>query len=88
MKDKKISKFYISANMVKHKNYDPVALLEEVSEKLGAKNDAKLSVLLELNPPQISKIRTKSLAISPFILLRMAEATGWTIAHLRSILRA
>ena len=88
MKVKNDSKKYYSWDMANNPDYDPVALLTAVSKKLGAKNDARLAVLLELGPPAISKIRNKSGAVSPFILLRMAEATGWTISVLRTILRA
>jgi hypothetical protein len=65
-------------------NYNPEALLDAIIAQLGIRNDAALSRRLEVAPPVISKIRSKTLPIGATLLIRIHEETGWTIKDIRS----
>ncbi len=67
-------------------NYNPVQLIEMVSDHLGVKNDAQLCRMLEVHPPLISKIRNKRLPVTAELLLTMHDATGLTITDLRFLM--
>lgn len=67
-------------------SYDPDRLLDKVSDRLNAKNDAALSRALEVAPPIISKIRHRHLQVSPFMLIRMHEMTNFSIKELRYLM--
>lgn len=64
-------------------NYDPGKLLNAVIEKLGLKNDAALSRVLEVEPPMISKVRNKKLPVGAVLLIRMHEVSDLSIRDLR-----
>ena len=64
-------------------NYDPGKLLNTVIEKLGLKNDAALSRVLEVEPPMISKVRNKKLPVGAVLLIRMHEVSDLSIRDLK-----
>ncbi|WP_211460506.1 hypothetical protein [Collimonas silvisoli] len=66
--------------------YDPNRLLDALIEKMHLKYDVALSRLLEVDPPVISAIRHRRLPIGPTLLISMHEASGLTIAELRSLM--
>jgi hypothetical protein len=66
--------------------YDPNQVLDAIMEKLQLKNDAALSRALEVAPPVISKIRHRTLPIGATILLRMHEASDFSIRELRTLM--
>jgi hypothetical protein len=66
--------------------YDPNQVLDAIMEKLQLKNDAALSRALEVAPPVISKIRHRTLPIGATILLRMHEASDFSIRELRVLM--
>lgn len=72
--------------MLNKPGYKPDILLDVVMEKLGLKNDAALSIALDVAPPVISKVRHKKLAIGSTMLLRMHELTGISFKELRSLM--
>ena len=72
----------------KKPEYNPEGLLDAAIAKLGLKNDAALAKALDLYAPLISKIRRRRIAVSPYFLLRLIEATGWTVAEARQELGA
>lgn len=59
-----------------------IAFLDFVSQSLKLKNDAALSRLLHVAPPQISKIRHGRLPVGPSIILKAHAATGISVADL------
>ncbi len=61
-------------------------LLKELQLELGCKNDSQLAVKLKLNKPDISKLRNRKYPLSHLKMVRMAEATGWSIYKIREIL--
>ena len=60
-------------------------LLDAVMAKLGLKNDATLSRVLEVAPPVISKIRHGRLPVGATLLIRMHEVTDIAIRELKAI---
>jgi hypothetical protein len=66
--------------------YDPNNLLDTLIKKLGIKNDAALSRVLEVAPPVISKIRHKTLPVGPNLLIRIHEETGLSIREIRALM--
>jgi hypothetical protein len=66
--------------------YDPNRVLDAIISKLKLKNDAALSRVLEVAPPVISKIRHSTLPIGATILLRMHEASDFSIRELRALM--
>ena len=63
-------------------------LLKTLQEELGCKNDAQLSKVLGITPGQISKLRHRVQPLSHLKMVRIAEATGWSIYKIREILGA
>lgn len=66
--------------------YDPNHLIDSLIERLELRNDAALSRALGVEPPVISKIRHKRLAIGASILIRMHEASDIAINELRALM--
>jgi hypothetical protein len=66
--------------------FKPGDLLDELIRKLSLKNDAALSRSLELATPLISKLRSEVLPVSAFVLVRMHEVSGLSIAELRGLM--
>jgi hypothetical protein len=61
-------------------------LLDALIKHLSLKNDAALSRALELAAPLISKLRNDGLPVSAFVLIRMHEVSGLSIAELRGLM--
>ena len=66
--------------------YNPGRLLDALAERLGAKNDAALSRMLEVAPPVISKIRHHRLPVGASLLIRMHEVSDLSIRDLRYLM--
>lgn len=64
----------------------PAKLLDALVEHLGLKNDAALSRVLQMSPPWISKLRSKTLPVSAAVLVRMHDVTGLSIRDLRALM--
>ncbi|MES2932301.1 MAG: hypothetical protein V4805_02275 [Pseudomonadota bacterium] len=67
-------------------SYDPNHLLDSLLEKLKLRNDASLSRALEVEPPVISKIRHRRLAVGASMLIRMHEVSNISIKELRTLM--
>ena len=67
-------------------SFDPNNLLDTLRANLRLKNDAALARLLEINPPIISKIRHRRLALGGGMLIRIHEVTGMNISDLRFLM--
>ncbi len=62
--------------------------LQRISKRLGAKNDAALSRALEISPAMISKMRNGYQPVTSAIMLRVCEATQFSIYELREMIES
>lgn len=67
-------------------DYDPNRFIDQLAARLRAKNDAALCRMLGVEPPLVSKIRHRRLAVGAGLLIRAHEVTGMAIAELRQLL--
>jgi len=61
-------------------------LLDILKDELDLKNDAALAEELDIPPPVLSKIRHGKLAINATHILKIYDATGWSIEKIRGYL--
>jgi hypothetical protein len=81
-----VEKIPMSNPLIDQQTYNPNNLLDAVIKKLGLKNDAALSRMLEVAPPVISKIRHRKLPVGASLLIRMHEVSELSIAELRALM--
>jgi len=72
--------------LLNQESYDPNRMLDGVIEKMGLKNDAALSRVMEVAPPVISKVRHRRLPVGASLLIRLHEVSGLSIAELRQLM--
>lgn len=82
------SKFFDHVTAFKTETYSPQLFLNKAARVLNCMNDSQLSQALQISQPTISNIRNGRSPISPRVLLRVIEATGWTVEQARAALRA
>lgn len=73
------------ARALEPSSFVPNKLLDTLIQKLQLKNDAELCRVLEVQPPIISKIRHRKLAVGATILLRMHEKSDLPIKELKAL---
>ncbi|MDL2357056.1 MAG: hypothetical protein QFF03_17520 [Pseudomonadota bacterium] len=73
------------ARALEPSSFVPNKLLDTLIEKLNLKNDAELCRVLEVQPPIVSKIRHRKLAVGATILLRMHEKSEMSIRDLKEL---
>ncbi|MGI9136142.1 MAG: hypothetical protein ACR2JS_03660 [Candidatus Nanopelagicales bacterium] len=61
-------------------------LLDILKDELQLKNDAALAKELEVPPPVLSKIRHGKTPITPMLILKIYDASGWSIEKIRGYL--
>jgi plasmid maintenance system antidote protein VapI len=61
-------------------------LLDILKDELDLKNDAALAEELGVPPPVLSKIRHGKLAINANHILKIYDASGWSIEKIRGYL--
>lgn len=66
--------------------YDPNRLLDALIARMRLKNDVALCRVLDVNPPLISKIRSRVLPVSAALLIRMHDVSGLSIFDLRTLM--
>lgn len=71
---------------IPHPNYDPNQLLDAVKARLCIETDRQLSRELNISYKLLEKIRSGALAISPSMLIWMAECAHTSIEELRGVL--
>jgi plasmid maintenance system antidote protein VapI len=74
----------LTEDHINNPSYSPATLLDAMLGRYELKNDAALARALQLPPPVISKLRSKQVGITPAILLRMHEVTGWAVSDLKA----
>lgn len=65
--------------------YSPENLLDGISNFLKLRNDAQLARALGVAPPVISKIRSRTHAITHRLLIHMHDATGLALDDIRKM---
>ena len=70
-------------NLMQNNAYDPNNLVDSLLETLRLKNDAALSRLLDVARPVLTGIRLRTLGIGAWLLIRISEVSGLSIADLR-----
>ena len=73
------------ARALEPSSFVPNKLLDTLIERMQLKNDAELCRVLEVQPPIISKIRHRKLAVGATILLRMHEKSDLSIKELKEL---
>lgn len=73
------------ARALEPSSFVPNKLLDTLIETMKLKNDAELCRVLEVQPPIISKIRHRKLAVGATILLRMHEKSEMSIKDLKEL---
>ncbi|MEO7495291.1 MAG: hypothetical protein ABIT83_21935 [Massilia sp.] len=76
------------ARALEPSSFVPNKLLDTLIETMKLKNDAELCRVLEVQPPIISKIRHRKLAVGATILLRMHEKSEMSIKDLKELSNA
>lgn len=61
-------------------------LLDIVLAQQNIKNDAALSKVLEMAPPQLSKIRSGKQPVGPTLILNLHERFAMPVAEIRALL--
>lgn len=76
----------IQSKLIDDPNYDPNRLLDTVIVTLALKNDAALSRALGVTPPLLSKVRHRRLPVAAELMIRIHEATTFSIAEIRDLM--
>lgn len=64
----------------------PHKLLDAIKFEFNLRFDADVSRLLDVEPPQISKLRSSQYEVSDSMILIVYDKTGWSIEKIRSFL--
>ena len=64
----------------------PFQLFDQIITTFGLKNDRALAKHLWLTPACVSKIRSGQLTVGPEIILKIHDATGWSIKAIKGFL--
>ena len=68
------------------KTYDPNNLIDAVTRKLSLKNDAAVARALKVETPIIEKVRSNNLPLGGYLLMRLREVTGMSVADLQDLM--
>ena len=68
------------------KTYDPNKLIDAVTQKLALKNDAAVARALKVETPIIEKVRSNSLPLGGYLLMRLREVTGMSLNDLQGLM--
>lgn len=72
--------------LLRQPDYNPDKLLDTLIDRFSLTSDAALSRLLSVDPPVISGIRHRKLAVGASMLLRMHEVSDLSVHELRSLM--
>lgn len=65
--------------------YTPQRFIAKLEEKLGTKCDVELACTLHITYTAIGQIRRRKAAISPTLMVRVADLTGWSLDEIRNL---
>lgn len=68
------------------KTYDPNNLIDAVTARLALKNDAAVARALKVETPIIEKVRSNSLPLGGYLLMRLREVTGMSVTDLQDLM--
>lgn len=63
----------------------PHALLDKLMADFNLKNDAALARMLDVNPPEISRIRNRHRIVTPAFILQVHDVVGWPIKDIKAL---
>ncbi len=66
--------------------YDPGRLLNALRSNLGLRSDNGLARSLEVPGALIQKVRSGEIPVTPELLIRMEEVSGWSARELRDLM--
>ncbi len=66
--------------------YDPGRLLSALRSNLGLRSDNGLARALEVPGALIQKVRDGEIPVTPELLIRMEELSGWSARELRDMM--
>ena len=66
--------------------YDPGRLLSALRAHLGLRSDNGLARSLEVPGQLIQKVRSGDIPVTPELLIRMEEVSGWSARQLRDMM--
>lgn len=78
--------FFRSETNLANPSYRPAEFLNQIRDLIKVKNDAQLSLALNIVPPVISKIRNRIAPVTPSFLLRVIELTHTPPSVLKGML--
>lgn len=64
----------------------PHALFDAIIFNFSLKNDSALARALGLTPPVVSKIRSRTRPLCPSVMLKIHDATGWSIKEIKTLI--
>ena len=68
------------------KTYNPNHLIDAVTARLELKNDAGFAKALKVEAPIIEKVRSSSLPLGGYLLMRLRELTGMSVTDLQDLM--
>lgn len=66
-------------------SYMPTRFMAKVEEKLGTKCDVELARTLQVTYTTIGQVRRRKIPISPTLMVRVHDLTGWSIDEIRNM---
>ena len=66
--------------------YDPGRLLSALRSRLKLRSDAGLARVLEVPSELVSCVRARAIPVTPELLIRMEEVSGWSGRELRDLM--
>jgi hypothetical protein len=70
---------------LKSPSYTPAKLLHTTAAMLHCKNDSRLALALEVDKALITRVRRRQQVISPGLMVRIMDRTGWHIQEVRRL---
>lgn len=65
--------------------FNPVALLNELDRRLGARSDAELARMLGIHQSVICRLRKRKIHLTDTFLIRVMDSTNLTLKEIRQI---
>jgi hypothetical protein len=66
--------------------YDPGRLFSALQAHLKLRSDASLARVLEVPAPLVKLVRAREIPVTPELLIRMEEVSGWNGRELRDMM--
>lgn len=72
--------------VVARDGYDPNRLLNAMLAQLKLRSDAALARALQVPAVMVNKVRRREIPVTPELLIRMEELSGWSARTLRDVM--